>query len=98
MGASTRGLPFAASYSGDISIMAERTIYTCDICKSESSAESEKAMPRGPLYMNIMMGNLCFAKIDFSDRPFQHICNDCLDTITDIIRHKFMETIDKLSA
>jgi DNA-directed RNA polymerase subunit RPC12/RpoP len=73
--------------------MAERTIYTCDLCKKEF----DEAIPKGPLYYSLIVGSLCYATKQLLDIDHQNTCKNCLSIIDRELAEKFDEVISKLS-
>jgi len=72
--------------------MAERTLYTCDLCRKETTS----AIPKGVLFYQVMVSSLNF-HTKKSPIPTQlHTCNACLDIITRELDAKFDEVISKL--
>lgn len=71
--------------------MAEKTIYTCDICRKETT----ESIPKGRIYYQLSVGALCYTSKSL-DIDHYHVCYSCLDKISEEVVCQFDKTICEL--
>lgn len=70
----------------------ERTVYTCDLCKQEST----KPMRRGNLWVNIMYGQSAFHTKQTTIEEYHNTCDSCMGIVVQEVFAAFDEVTSRL--